>query len=218
MKLRPKPPVKTEYELLKDLARVAHSKINICGGTIQQHQLYLYINASGKHLEVHEEYPIPLVLSEGEECSRKTHKQDILIVDEDEVLAINSKGASFNNTNSFTSELSDAKIFKKSVEALFPDKKVTYMYIKENYVRGKSKTKKYDQFADAGFTVVDAETYINENYGDYSIVQKNREQAVIDGFKEAFTQDYNALLEVLQPGMTPKKVSQRKLHSRLDLL
>ncbi len=198
MKLRPKPPVKTEYELLKDLARIAHSKVNICGGTIQQHQLFLYINASGKHLEVHEEYPIPLVLSEGEECSRKTHKQDILVVDEHEVLAINSKGASFNNTNSFTSELSDAKIFRNSVQALFPGKKVTYMYIKENYVRGKGKTKKYDQFADAGFTVVDAKTYIDENYGDYSIVQRNREQAVVDGFKAAFNGDYDALLKVLQ--------------------
>ena len=211
MKLRP---MKSEYEVLRDLARQAHSMISIRGGNIQQHQLFLYIKGSGKHLEVHEEYPIPLV----HVCSRKTHKQDILIIDEDEVLAINSKGSSFNNTNSFTSELSDAKIFKESVQAMFPDKKVTYMYLKENYVRGKGKTKKYDQFADNGFPVYDTASYINENYGDYMQVQRDREQAIVDGYKEVFTGDYNALLEVLQPGMTAKKVSQRKLHGTLDAL
>ena len=112
MKLRP---MKTDYELLKELARDAHRKMNICGGTILQHQLYLHIKASGRHQEVHEEYPVPILV----ECEndRKTHKQDILIIDGENVIGINSKGASFNNTNSFTSELKDAKDFKVSLQA-----------------------------------------------------------------------------------------------------
>ena len=211
MKLRP---MKSEFQVFKTLAVDAHRKMNICGGTILQHQLFLHIKASGKHQEVHEDYPVRIVKAN----SRKTHKQDILIIDGDNVIGINSKGASFNNTNSFTSELSDAKIFNESVQAMFPDKKVTYMYLKENYVRGKGKTKKYDQFQDNGFPVYDTASYINENYGDYMQVQRDREQAIVDGFKEVFTGDYNALLEVLQPGMRAKKVSQRRLHGTLDAL
>ena len=156
MKLRP---MKTDYELLKALAVDAHRKMNICGGTILQHQLYLHIKASGKHQEVHEDYPVPILV----ECEndRKTHKQDILIIDGEYVIGINSKGASFNNTNSYTSELNDAILFKQSLQALFPDKNVTYAFLKEKYVRGKGKTSKYDQFADDGFPVYNTEDYIN---------------------------------------------------------
>ena len=171
MKLRP---MKTDYELLKELARDAHRKMNICGGTILQHQLYLHIKASGRHQEVHEEYPVPILV----ECEndRKTHKQDILIIDGENVIGINSKGASFNNTNSFTSELKDAKDFKVSLQALFPDKKVTYMFLKEKYVRGK--VKKYDQFEDNGFPVYNTEDYIKVNTMEtlivYNEVGRNR--------------------------------------------
>ena len=196
MKLRP---MKTDYELLKALAVDAHRKMNICGGTILQHQLYLHIKASGKHQEVYEEYPVPLVQAN----SRKKHKQDILIIDGDNVIGINSKGASFNNTNSYTSELNDAILFKQSLQALFPDKKVTYMFLKEKYVRGKGKTSKYDQFADDGFPVYNTEDYINEHYGDFNSVQRGREQQMVDGFKEVFKGDYDSLLQVLDPRRVP---------------
>ena len=189
--------MKTDYELLKELARDAHRKMNICGGTILQHQLYLHIKASGKHQEVHEDYPVPIVKAN----SRKTHKQDILIIDGENVIGINSKGASFNNTNSFTSELKDAKDFKVSLQALFPDKKVTYMFLKEKYVRGK--VKKYDQFEDNGFPVYNTEDYINEHYGDFNSVQRGREKQMVDGFKEVFSGDYDSLLQVLDPRRVP---------------
>ena len=212
MKLRP---MKSEFQVFKTLAVDAHRKMNICGGTILQHQLFLHIKASGKHQEVYEDYPVPIV----KDNSRKTHKQDILIIDGDDVIGFNSKGASFNNTNSFTSELNDVILFKESLEALFPDKNVTYGFLKEKYVRGKrgKQTKKYDQFQDNGFPVYNTENYINEHYGDYDSVQRGREQQMLDGFKEVLGVDkYNALLEILQPGMTPKKVSQRRLHGSLD--
>ena len=196
MKLRP---MKTDYELLKALAVDAHRKMNICGGTILQHQLFLHIKASGKHQEVYEEYPVPLVQAN----SRKKHKQDILIIDGDNVIGINSKGASFNNTNSYTSELNDAILFKQSLQALFPDKKVTYMFLKEKYVRGKGKTSKYDQFQDDGFPVYNTEDYINEQYGGFYSVQKGREQQMVDGFKEVFKGDYDNLLQVLDPRRVP---------------
>ena len=199
MKLRP---MKTDYELLKELAVDAHRKMNICGGTILQHQLYLHIKASGKHQEVHEDYPVPIVKAN----SRKTHKQDILIIDGDNVIGFNSKGASFNNTNSFTSELNDAKLFKESLQALFPDKNVTYGFLKEKYVRGKTATKKYDQFEDNGFPVYNTEDYINEHYGEFDSVQRGREQQMVDGFKDALVEkriDYDSLLQVLDPRRVP---------------
>ena len=214
MKLRP---MKTDYELLKEVARDAHRKMNICGGTILQHQLYLHIKASGRHQEVHEEYPVPILV----ECEndRKKHKQDILIIDGENVIGINSKSASFNNTNSFTSELKDAKDFKVSLEALFPDKKVTYMFLKENYVRGKGKTKKYDQFQDNGFPVYNTKDYINEHYGNYASVQRGREKQMVDGFKEVFSGDYDSLLQVLDPRRVPvNKPSRSGRQGDMDAL
>ena len=200
MKLRP---MKTDYELLKELARDAHRKMNICGGTILQHQLYLHIKASGKHQEVYEDYPVPIL----DECNndRKTHKQDILIIDGDNVIGFNSKGASFNNTDSYSGQLKDAKDFKVSLQALFPDKKVTYGFLKEKYVRGngKGKTSKYDKFQDDGFPVYNTEDYINEHYGDYDSVQRCREQQMVYGFKEVFKVDYDSLLQVLDPRRVP---------------
>ena len=76
-----------KFTFWKEVAAISHGKVNISGGNVFQHEIYLAIKESGKHKEVYEEYRIVLLGGE-----RKTHKVDILIVDEDSVTAINSKG------------------------------------------------------------------------------------------------------------------------------
>ena len=63
----------SKFELLKELAAITHGKINIAGGNVFQHEIYLAIKESGKHNKVYEEYSIPLV----DKGKRKHHKVDI---------------------------------------------------------------------------------------------------------------------------------------------
>ena len=100
-----------KFNYLKKFVAITHGKINIAGGNIFQNEIYKAIKKSGKHEEVYEEYPIPLV----DNGKRKHHKVDILIVDKDIVIAINSKGKSFNNTDSEDAKLSDTKLSIKSI-------------------------------------------------------------------------------------------------------
>ena len=93
-----------KYELLRDLARIAHANINIKGGNYFQDEIFKAIRDSEKHVSVTQEHPVPL---RNPKKKRKHHHVDILVVDEDRVTAINSKGKSFNNTKSEDSELSE---------------------------------------------------------------------------------------------------------------
>ena len=73
-----------KFAFLKEVAAISHGKVNISGGNVFQHEIYLAIKESGKHNEVYEECKIPLI-----EGKRKIHKVDILIIDDDIVITIN---------------------------------------------------------------------------------------------------------------------------------
>ena len=117
-----------EYEILRTIARITHANICIKGGNYLQYEIYRTIKETNKHLEVHHEYSIKLldiqILIDGKKPRRKHHKVDILIVDETSVTAINSKGRSFDNTESEDSKLAEYLWYKKSIEAAFPDKQL----------------------------------------------------------------------------------------------
>ena len=83
------------YELLRAIARITHANINIKGGNYFQDEIFMAIRDSEKHVSVTQEHPIPL---RNPSKKRKHHHVDILVVDEEHVTAINSKGKSFNNT------------------------------------------------------------------------------------------------------------------------
>ena len=210
MKLRP---MKTEYELLKALAAVSHGKVNIAGGNVFQHEIFLAIKESGKHKEVYEGYPIALLSGE-----RKTHKVDILIVDEDSVTAINSKGKSFNSTDSEDAKVGDVRKFTAAIEKAFPDKKVTYQFLKDEY--GSKRIKLYEYFEQQGIPVFNTEDYLIRNYDtNFTELEQRRQTQCVQLFKDAFDGDYDNLLQVLDPRrVTVNKPARSGRHGDLDAL
>jgi len=169
-----------KFELLKELAAITHGKINIAGGNVFQHEIFLAIKESGKHNEVYEEYAIPLV----DKGKRKNHKVDILIVDDNIVTATNSKGKSFNSTDSEDAKLRDVRHFIRSIQAQFPDKKVIYQFFKDEFVSGKIAL--YDYFAENGVPVYNTERYLIDNYGtDFDALEQRRQTECVRRCEEA---------------------------------
>ena len=50
-----------KFAFWKEVAAISHGKVNISGGNIFQHEIYLAIKESDKHNEVYHEYWVPLV-------------------------------------------------------------------------------------------------------------------------------------------------------------
>ena len=170
----------SKFELLKELAAITHGKINIAGGNVFQHEIYLAIKESGKHNKVYEEYSIPLV----DKGKRKHHKVDILTVDDDMVIATNSKGKSFNSTDSEDAKLNDVKHFIRSIQKQFPNKKVIYQFFKDEFVSGKISL--YDYFVENGVPVYNTERYLIDNYGiDFDALEQRRQKECVRRCEEA---------------------------------
>jgi hypothetical protein len=167
----------TKYDLLRTLARITHSNINIKGGNIFQHEIYLEILASNKHQSVNHEFKIPLRMPSKR---RKHHHVDILTVDEHSVRAINSKGKSFNNTKSEDSELDEYNWYVNAIKKQYPDKKVTYIIFKDEYKRNDSKMSVYHYLNDNGILVYNTEEYMIENYGiDFNALEQRRQETCV---------------------------------------
>ena len=170
----------SKFELLKELAAITHGKINIAGGNVFQHEIYLAIKESGKHNKVYEEYSIPLV----DKGKRKHHKVDILTVDDDMVIATNSKGKSFNSTDSEDAKLNDVKHFIRSIQKQFPNKKVIYQFFKDEFVSGKISL--YDYFVENGVPVYNIERYLIDNYGiDFDALEQRRQKECVRRCEDA---------------------------------
>ena len=169
-----------KFAFWKEVAAISHGKVNISGGNVFQHEIYLAIKESGKHNEVYEEYKIPLI-----EGKRKTHKVDILIIDDDTVIGTNSKGKSFNSTDTEDAKLNDVKHFVRSMQKKFPNKKVIYQFFKDEFVSGKIAL--YDYFAENGVPVYNTERYLIDNYGtDFDALELRRQTECIRRAEEAW--------------------------------
>ena len=169
-----------KFVFWKEVAAISHGKVNISGGNVFQHEIYLAIKESGKHNEVYEECKIPLI-----EGKRKIHKVDILIIDDDIVIAINSKGKSFNSTDTEDAKLNDVKLFVRSIQKKFPNKKVIYQFFKDEFVSGKIAL--YDYFVDNGVPVYNTERYLIDNYGtDFDALELRRQTECVRRFEEAW--------------------------------
>tara|TARA_B100000131_G_scaffold261001_1_gene256982 strand:- start:283 stop:849 length:567 start_codon:yes stop_codon:yes gene_type:complete len=171
-----------KFAFWKEVAAISHGKVNISGGNVFQHEIYLVIKESGKHNEVYEEKKIPLLSGK-----RQNHKVDILIVDDDNVIAINSKGKSFNNTDSPDAKLSDVKHFIQSIQAVYPDKKVVYQFLKDEWYSGKKGQELFDYFAENDVPVYNTERYLIDNYDiDFDALEQRRQTECIRRAEEAW--------------------------------
>jgi hypothetical protein len=171
---------KEKFKFWKEMAAISHGKVNISGGNVLQHEIFLAIKNSGKHDKVYEDYPIPLV-GKGK---RKHHKVDILIVEKDTVIATNSKGKSFNSTDTEDAKLNDVKLFTKSIQKVFPNKKVVYQYLKDEY--GTKRIALYEYFEKKGVPVYNTEKYLIEHYKiDFDALEKRRQKECVRRVEEA---------------------------------
>lgn len=181
------------YNTLRALARITHSTICIKGGNYFQQEIFEAIKSSGKHLEVYHEYPIRLIdieeLINSKKRKRKTHKVDILIVDDTSVIAINSKGKSFNNTKSEDSELAEYLWYKQSIEAAYPGKTVTYIILKDEYSPTNSSLNVYHYLSENGIPVYNTEEFLSHYIDDFEELNLRRQKRAVDACEAALAEE-----------------------------
>jgi len=167
----------SHYQLLRTLARITHANINIKGGNYFQDEVYDAVLASGKHKTVTQEHRLPL---RKPTKKRKEHHIDILIVEDDYVLAINSKGKSFNNTKSEDSELGEYRWYLNALKKEYPNKDVKYIIFKDEYDPSDSKMNAYHYLNANGISVYNTEEYMVSNYNtDFDALEQRRQDRAV---------------------------------------
>lgn len=165
------------YHLYRTIARITHANICIKGGNYFQDEVYEAIVASGKHKQVIQEHILPLKTPDKQ---RKEHHVDILIVENEYVLAINSKGKSFNNTKSEDSELDEYRWYVSALEKEYPGKKVSYIIFKDEYDPSDSRMNVYHYLNDNGILVYNTEEYMISNYNtDFDALERRRQDRCV---------------------------------------
>jgi len=167
------------YELLRAIARITHANINIKGGNYFQDEIFMAIRDSEKHVSVTQEHPIPL---RNPSKKRKHHHVDILVVDEEHVTAINSKGKSFNNTKSEDSELSEYEWYIDALKKQYPNKEVRYIILKDEYDAGDPRMNVYHYLNEKGVSVYNTEEYLYNRYDICfaELERRRQERAVVE--------------------------------------
>ena len=187
-----------KYELLRDLARIAHANINIKGGNYFQDEIFKAIRDSEKHVSVTQEHPVPL---RNPQKKRKHHHVDILVVDEDRVTAINSKGKSFNNTKSEDSELSEYNWYIDALKKEYPGKEVRYIILKDEYSTTDARMNVYHYLNDNGVRVYNTEEYLYNRYDiDFAELERRRQDRAVVECEKVLLQegfDINKIYETV---------------------
>lgn len=193
-----------DYKIFKKLVSICHGSVNISGGIKFQNLIYDYISASNVHQNVYSEYPVTLINQTGEE-DRKTHHVDILCEETDLILAYNSKGKSFNNTETGHSLLQEYRHYKKSLEQQFPEKTVEYIILKDEYNPSSSKMSKYNYLAKHGIPVYNTKQYLIHNYNvDFDAIEDKRQEKAVARCREKFLkngvteEELNTVLKILE--------------------
>ena len=176
-----------KYELLRSLARIAHANINIKGGNYFQDEIFKAIRDSEKHVNVTQEHPIPL---RNPNKKRKHHHVDILVVDENMVTAINSKGKSFNNTKSEDSELSEYEWYIAALKEQYPGKEVRYIILKDEYDAADPRMNVYHYLNEKGVRVYNTEEYLYNRYDiNFTDLERRRQERAVVECEKVFLEE-----------------------------
>ena len=131
--------LEAQYDVFQKLENIVHGT-KVCEGTILQKLIYLEIKNSGYYTVVLDEHRIKLNTTNKD--NRQEHKVDIFCISETPIpyiIAYNSKGKSFNNTESQESWLAEFMHYKKSIEIAYPGYAVHYIILKDEYNSNNSK-------------------------------------------------------------------------------
>lgn len=164
------------YDAIRDFEWAFHG-MKIQEGYITQNIIYETIKNSNRYCEVIQESKIPL--NPDDKNKRKHHKVDVLCIDHErkKVDAHNSKGASFNNTQSQESELYDYNNFKEAIKKKYPGYEVNYKILKDNYDENEPKYKlKCKYLSDNGIKHFSTQEYLKDNYNltNFEEIRKKR--------------------------------------------
>ena len=185
------------YSALQTLGRVVHGT-KICEGNIWEALLFEVIRDTGRFAEVTHGKPITLNL-QAAKGARKTHRVDIFCKDDldKKILAFNSKGKSFNNTESADSLLSEYTSYKKAIELAYPGYTVVYAVLKDEFDPADGKMSKYNYLAANGIPVYNSAAYIKETFGiSTEVIEVKRQSMVMDLLKQRFSESGLTLQQV----------------------
>ena len=186
------------YTELQLLGRVVHGT-KICEGNIWEDLLFQVIRDTGRFSEVSHGKPITLNPSNQTKGARKTHKVDIFCKHDGDkkIFAFNSKGKSFNNTESADSLLSEYSSYKKAIELAYPGFSVVYAVLKDEYDASDAKMSKYNFLEANGIPVYNSASYIKTTFGiSTEAIEAKRQTMVMALLKQRFKESGLTLEQV----------------------
>ena len=201
---------KTEYGNLQTLVHVVQGT-KICEGNVWEKLQFEVIRDTGIYTSVSNGHSIPLLttgttVGETEaKGARKTHKVDIFCKDDEKKIihAYNSKGKSFNNTESPGSLLKEYQHYKTAIECAYPGYTVTYAILKDGFDCKNSKMSKYNYLQSNGIPVYNTALYLNETYGiSTEEIEMKRQKKGIEILQQRFKKaglTRDQLLSLLSP-------------------
>tara|TARA_Y100001970_G_scaffold166277_1_gene203343 strand:+ start:3106 stop:3804 length:699 start_codon:yes stop_codon:yes gene_type:complete len=167
------------YEKLTDYVWVFQG-MKICEGFITQDIIYNIIKNSNKYDQVYQEFKIPL--NPDDSKKRKHHKVDILCINnKDKVVdAYNSKGASFNNTQSQENDLAEFNKYKEAIKNKYPGHEVNYSILKDNYDKNDPKYKlKCEYLSNNGINHYNTQGFLKNKFNNPNFEKIRRKQVAI---------------------------------------
>ena len=186
------------YDVFQKMEKVVHGT-KICEGNTWQHLIYEVVSNCHVFNIVSAEQPIPLNPENPQH--RKTHKVDIYCQDDDNklIFAFNSKGKSFNNTESQESLLNEYLTYKRAIERQFPDYKVVYAILKDEYSANDKKLGKYHFLHVNGIPVYNTAEYLQATFHVSSVaIEAKRKEIVIQTLRKRMIESGVSLEELIE--------------------
>ena len=170
--------IDTLYDRFQAMERVVHGT-KICEGNVWQHLIYETIAQSGAFNIVEEEKRVSL--NADHQTHRQTHRVDIWCQDDEHrrIFAFNSKGKSFNNTESQEGLLAEYARYKHAIEVAWPNYEVTYAVLKDEYSPSDPKLGKYHFLTANGIPVYNTADYLQTTFGLSSVEMEARRRAMV---------------------------------------
>jgi len=181
------------YNLFQTLVHVVQGT-KICEGNIWEKLIFDVIRDTGIYTSVTNGESIPLNGGGGggaakTKGARKKHKVDIFCKDDEKkiIQAYNSKGKSFNNTESPESLLQEYQRYKTAIETAYPGYTVTYNILKDEFDCKNGKMSKYNYLQSNGIPVYNTALYLKERYGiSTEYIEMKRQKKVIEILQSRF--------------------------------
>ena len=167
------------YHTYEDIEKIVHGT-KIREGYILQDIAYNNIKLSGKFSTVEKEKFIEL--NPENKTHRKRHKVDIFCVDENnkKIMAFNSKGKSFNNTESQENLLFEYRKYENAIKCMYKDYEVQYCILKDGYNCTDKRMTKYRFLEANGIKVYNLYDYLKDTCGiSCEMIEHERKKKVM---------------------------------------